>query len=217
MSVPKGRNCKLEVAATFAAAIQPTALTKASPGAATKTTHGMAAGTIGYWTVATGMVELDGWVGSVQGVAADTWNVERTDTTSMTTWASSSGNTFTPVATWTTVSQATQYSIGGGGADEIDVSRLIDTVHQIDYGLLTAETVSIEVLNDMQAAGLVAIEAAARAGTSMVFRLTLSNTERRVFRGVVTIPTETQGISQAATGTFSVAVKGPVLRLPVAS
>jgi len=28
---------------------------------------------------------------------------------------------------------------------------------------------------------------------------------------------ETQGLSQAATGTFSVAVKGPVLRLPVAS
>lgn len=217
MSVPKGRNCKLEVAATFASAVLPTALTLASPGVATLTSHGLTAGTIGYWTVATGMVEMDGWAGSVQGVAANTWNVERVNTTGFTAWVSAAGNTFTPVATWTTVSQATQYAIGGGDADEIDVSTLLSTVHQLDYGLGTAETVSIDILSDMQATGLLAIEAAARAGTVMTFRLTLSNTERRVFRGVVTVPSETQGISQAATGSFKVAVKGPVLRLPVAS
>jgi hypothetical protein len=57
--------------------------------------------------------------------------------------------------------------------------------------------------------------AAARAGTSMTFRITLSNGERRVFRGVCSLPGESQGISQAATGSFKVAVKGRVHRLPV--
>jgi len=217
MTVPKGRNCKLEVAATYATAVAPTALTLASPGEATLTAHGLTAGAIGYWTVATGMLELNGWVGSVQGVAANTWNVERVNTTAFSTWASAAGNTFTPVATWTTVSPATQYSIGGGAADELDLTTLLDTARQIEYGMLAAETVSIDILSDMQTTALVAIEAAARAGSSMTFRLTLSNTERRVFRGIPSLMGETQGISQAATGSFSVAVKGPVLRLPVAS
>lgn len=217
MTVPKGRNCKLEVAASYATAVAPTALTKASPGEATLTAHGLTAGTIGYWTVLTGMLELNGWVGSVQGVATNTWNVERVDTTGFSTWVSNASNTFTPVATWTTVSPATQYAIGGGAADELDLTTLLDTARQIEYGMLAAETVSIDILSDMQTTALVAIEAAARAGSSMTFRITLSNTERRVFRGIPSLMSETQGISQAATGSFSVAVKGPVLRLPVAS
>jgi hypothetical protein len=189
----------------------------ANPGLATKVTHGMAAGTIGYWTVASGMIELDGWASSVKAGTADNWTLERINTTSMSVWISDAGNTFTPVATWLTLSPATSYAIGGGEADEQDVSRLIDSTRQIEYGLLSAETVTFENLSDSQLAGMIAVDAAARAGTSMTFRITLSNTERRVFRGVVTVPSETQGLSVVATGGFKVAVKGQVLRLPVAS
>lgn len=214
MSVPKGRNCRVEVAATFSTPITVTALTKASPGAATASAHGMSAGAVGYWTVSAGMVELDGMAGSVQGVATNTFNVERVDTSGFSTWTA---GTFTPAATFTTLSKSTSYSIAGGDADELDASTLLDTNRQVEFGLLGAETVSFNQLSDLQSTGMVAIEAAARAGTPLLFRITLSNTERRVFYGTVTMPNEEQGISQLATGAFKVAVKGRVLRLPVAS
>ena len=214
MSVPKGRNCRVEIAATFATPITVTGLTKASPGVAAAAAHGMTAGTLGYWTVAAGMTELDQMAGSVQGVTSGNFNVERVDTTVFATW---SAGTFTPAATFTTLSKSTSYAIAGGDADELDASTLLDTNRQIDFGLLGAETVSFNHLSDLQSTGMVAVEAAARAGTPLLFRITLSNTERRVFYGTVTMPNEDQGISQLASGGFKVAVKGRVLRLPVAS
>lgn len=213
MSVPKGRNCRVEIAATFSAAKTVTAVTKASPGVATITSHGLAEGAIGYWTISAGMTELDGMAGSVDATATNTFNVEGVDTTNFTTW---SAGTFTPVATWLTLSTSTSYSIAGGDADEIDKSTLLDNTHQLDYGLLGAETVSFDALSDSQLAAALQIEAAARANTAIVFRITLSNGERRVFRGLPTLPSESLNISQAATGSFKVAVVGRVLRLPTA-
>lgn len=213
MSVPKGRNCRVEIAATFSTAKTVTAVTKASPGVATSTSHGLAEGTIGYWAISAGMTELDGMAGSVDSTATNTFNVEGVDTTGFTTF---SAGTFTPAATWLTLSPATSYSIAGGDADEINKTTLLDNAHQIDYGMLGAETVSFDQLSDTQHAAALQIEAAARANTDVTFRITLSNGERRVFRGMPTLPGESQQISQAAQGSFKVAVKGRVLRLPAA-
>ena len=213
MSVPKGRNCRVEIAATFSTAKTVTAVTKASPGVATSTSHGLAEGTIGYWAISAGMTELDGMAGSVDATATNTFNVEGVDTSGFTTF---SAGTFTPAATWLTLSPATSYSIAGGDADEIDKTTLLDNAHQIDYGMLGAETVSFDQLSDTQHAAALQIEAAARANTDVTFRITLSNGERRVFRGMPTLPGESLQISQAAQGSFKVAVKGRVLRLPAA-
>ena len=139
--------------------------------------------------------------------------VEAVDTTNFTTFTA---GTFTPVATWVTLSPATGYDLAGGDADEIDVTTLLDNIHKVDFGLLGAETVNFNQLSDTQAVAALQIEAAARAGTDVTFRITLPNGERRVFRGVPSLPGESLALSQAANSSFKVAVKGRVLRLPVA-
>lgn len=214
MSVPKGRNCRVEIAATFSAAKTITAITKANPGAVTSTSHGLTAGTAGYYSMPNGMSELDLMAGSVQGVAANTWNVERVDTSSFGTF---SAGTFVPAATWNTLSNASGYSLAGGDADEIDVAALLDSTHKIEYGLLQAEQVNIDLLSDTQLLASIQVEEAARNGTNLLFRVTMSNGERRLFYGTPSLPGESMSLSQAATGSFKVAVKGRVLKLPVAS
>jgi hypothetical protein len=214
MSVPKGRNCRIEIAATFSTAKTITAITKANPGQVTSAAHGLTAGAAGFYTMPNGMSELDNMAGSVQGVAAGTWNIERVDTTNFGTFTAGS---FTPAATWNTLSTASGYSVAGGDADEVDVATLLDSNHKIEYGLLAAETVSIDHLSDTQLTAAIQVEEAARNGTALLFRVTLSNTERRLFYGIPSLPGETVALSQAATGSFKVAVKGRVLKLPVAS
>lgn len=213
MSVPKGRNCRVEVALTFTTAKVVTAISKANPGVATSSAHALAEGAIGYWSGIVGMTELEKMAGSVDGTLTNTWNVEGVDTTNFGTFVS--GN-FNPAGTFSTLSPATSYQMGGGDADEIDMTTLLDTNRQIDYGMLGAETVSFDQLSDMQHVAVKFIEAAARAGTEVLFRVTHSNGERRVFYGVPTLPGESMQLSQAATGSFKVAVRGRVLRLPAA-
>lgn len=214
MTVPKGRNCRVEIAATFAALKTITAISKANPGQVTSAAHGLTAGAVGFFTMPNGMSELDLMAGSVQGVAANTWNTEGVDTTNFGTFTAGS---FTPAATWNTLSTSTGYSIGGGDADEVDVATLLDSNHKIEYGLLAAESVSFDHLSDTQITAALQVEAAARKGTELLFRITLNNGERRIFYGIPTLPGESLALSQAATGSFKVAVKGRVLKLPVAS
>jgi len=140
MSAPKGRNCHVEIAATFSAPKTITAVGEASPGQVTSAAHTLTAGTVGYYVMAAGMTELDQMAGSVQGVAANTWNVEGVDTTN----SARSPHTSVPAATFLTLSSSTGYAIGGGDADELNVETLLDTNHRVDFGMLAAETVSFQ-------------------------------------------------------------------------
>ena len=59
MTTIVGRDCKIEVALTFDSALTVTALTKADPGVATSTAHGLTVGEVGYFVATAGMVEID--------------------------------------------------------------------------------------------------------------------------------------------------------------
>ena len=59
MANGKGRNIRVEIAATYSAAKVVTAVTLASPGVATSTAHGMANDTVGYFTGVGGMAQLE--------------------------------------------------------------------------------------------------------------------------------------------------------------
>lgn len=212
MSVPKGRNTRVEVAATYSTAKSVTAITKASPGAVTSAAHGLTDGTIGYFSGVSGMVELEDQAASVDGPVSSTFNIEGLDTTNFGTFSGSCN--FTPVATWLTLSNSTGYTIGGGNADEMDATTLLDTSKKTEFGMNAADTVTIDGFSDSQLAGRAIVQAAARAGTDVVFRFTLSNGERRVFRGQPSLPGEQMAVNQKATGSFNVAVKGQVMYLP---
>lgn len=213
MSVPKGRNCRVEIAATYSTAKTVTAVTKAVPPVVTSTAHGLAEGTIGYFDTAAGMDELLGQAVSVDATAANTFNAEGLDSTSFGTLTS---GTVTPVATWLTLSSATSYEIPEGAPDELDATTLLDRIKQTETGLMAAQNVQISKLSDMQLPALALVRAAALNNGYIVVRITLSNGERRVFRGQPGLPGESQGLGALASSGFGIKVKGQILMLPAA-
>lgn len=213
MSVPKGRNCRVEIAATYFTAKTVTIVTKAVPPVITSTGHGLAEGTIAYFDTAAGMDELLGQAISVDATATNTFNGEGLDTTNFGTFTSGS---ITPVATWLTLSSATSYSIPEGSADELDATTLIDRIKQTQAGLLAAQNVQFSKLSDMQLPALAVVRAAALNDGYITVRITLSNGERRVFRGQPGIPGEEQALGALATSGFGIKVKGQILMLPAA-
>src|SRR5687767_10557781 len=95
-----GRNCKIEVALTFAAAVNPTAVTKASPPVATLNAHGLVSGAAGFWTVSGGMVELDQQAFIVDNEAANTFELPGLDSSDYSTYTAGS---VTMAASWGTI------------------------------------------------------------------------------------------------------------------
>jgi hypothetical protein len=214
MAIHKGRAVRVEVALTYSAAKTVSAITKANPGVATSTTHAMTEGTIGYFSSVGGMVELEDQVGSVDATATNTFNIEGVNTTNFTTFSTSAN--FTPVATWGTLSTVTGYEISGGEADQLDETTLLDNQRQINVGMLAAEVVKLDQFNDLQAASAAFVSAAARDGSLVIFRITLSNGERRIFRGFPTLPSESLAVNGIGTGSYTVLAKRQLLRLPAA-
>lgn len=213
MSFPKGRNCRVEIAATFAAAKTVTAVTKAVPPVITSATHAMAEGTIGYFDTAAGMDELLGQAVSVDATATNTFNGEGLDTTNFGTFTS---GTIIPVATWLTLSSATAYEIPEGSADPLDATTLLDRIKQEQAGLMSAQNVQLSKFSDMQLPALAMVRAAALNDGYIVVRITLSNGERRVFRGQPGLPGESQSVGALATSGFGIKVKGQILMIAAA-
>lgn len=214
MATQKGRNVRVEIAATFSAAKSVSAITKASIAQVTSTAHALAEGAIGYFSGVTGMDEIEGQAASVDTTLTNTFDAEGINSTNF--GAFSGTCSFTPVATWLTLSNSTSYTIGGGEADSIDETTLLDTIKKSSSGQLAAQTVSIDGFSNPTLAAMLQIESAAQAGDYVVFRISFPNGERRVFRGQPSLPGESVSVSAMATGSFSVNVKGRVLKLPAA-
>jgi len=210
MTTAIGRGVRLEVALTFAVAKTVTAITLASPAVATSAAHALANGTVGYWTVTGGMPQLDGQATRVYNTAANAFDLQGLNTSG---YSAFTAGTFTPVATWGTLSEAIGYNIGGGQADTLDDTRLMDVVKQELNGLLPADSVQIDLLSQtFNSAVMQAIEDASIAQTYMVFRVTLNDGSTRVFRGSPSRPGESLQRGQLATGSFQIKVKGFALR-----
>lgn len=213
MSTHKGRNCRVEIAATFDSAKTLISITNAVPAAIGSTAHGLLNGAIGYISAVAGMEQLLGQAVSVDGPTTDAFNAEDVDTTSYGVFSSGS---LIPVATWLTLSNIQNYDIGGGASEKLDVTTLIDITKQEETGLLAAQTVTLSGRSESQLAAVQAVRAAARNDGYVLVRITCSNGERRIFRGQPSLPGESLGVNQIATGGFDITVKGQVLFLPAA-
>ena len=211
MSNVKGRGVRVEIAATYAAAKTVTAITKANPGVATSTAHGLTNDTVGYFLNVTGMVQLEGQAVRVKNVTANTFELQGLDTTN---YADFTAGTFVPVATWNTMAEATSYALGGGAGNKLNATRLIDIIDQEEQGNLPAGTASINVLaQDTPSAAMTTIENAVQNQSATNVRITLGNGAVRIFRGEPSIPGEDVQQGQLGTGTLDFAVKGRTLRL----
>lgn len=205
-----GRNVKLEVALTFSAAKTVSAITLASPGVATSTAHAMANGAVGFWTVTGGMPQLDGQASRVYNQATNSFELQGLSTAS---FGAFTAGTFTPVATWGTVSEMVNYQSGGGSANDLDDTKSADIITQLIPGLLAADSMQIDLKNQtFNSAVMQGIEDAAIAQAYQVYRITLNDGAVRVFRGIPTRPSESMQLGQIATGSFTIKVKGFVLK-----
>lgn len=211
MANVKGRNVKIEIAATYSAAKTVTAVTLANPGVATSATHGMANDTVGYFSSVGGMAQLEGQACRVKNQATNTFELQGLNTTNFTAFTSGS---FIPVNTWATLAESTSYDIGGGAAAKLDVTTLIDIVQKEEQGLLPVSNVSCGVIaQDTPSAAMQLLEAAVQSQGAVLVRITLSNGAVRIFRGEPSLPGESVQVGAVGTGSLDFTAQGFVLKL----
>ena len=206
-----GRNVKLEIAATYGASKTVTAVTKASPGVATSTAHAMANDVVGYFNAVSGMAQLEKQACRVKNTATNSFELQGLNTTNYSDFTS---GTFIPVATWVTLSESTSYEIGGGAAEKLDVTTLLDIVKKEEQGLLPVGNVSTAVIaQDVPTAAQLILESAVQTQSGVVVRISIGTTAVRVFYGEPSLPGESVTVGQVGTGSLDFAAKGFVLKL----
>lgn len=211
MANVRGRNVRVEIAATYASDVTVTAVTLASPGVATATAHGLANDTVGYFYDVVGMAQLEKQACRVKNQATNTFDLQGLNTSGYSAYTSGK---FKPVATWSTLSEATSYSIGGGASDKLDVSTLLDIVRKEEQGLLPTQNVSMNVIaQDTPSAAMLLLESAVQTQGLVVVRITLGNGAVRVFTGEPSTPGEDVNVGAVGTGAIDFAAKGFALKL----
>jgi hypothetical protein len=211
MAAIVGRGVRVEIAKTYGTPVAVSGVTNAKPGVAASVGHSLAAKSVGYFSGVEGMVPLEGQAARANPVATDTFTAEDINTTDFGTFTDAA--TFTPVTAWATISNSTRYAIGGGDADKLDATTLLDNFKQEIPGYLGAQSVTIDVLSeDAASEGMALVEDAARNARYEVFRITLKTGATRVFRGQPSMPGEDVAKGALGTGSFGIAVKGFVTR-----
>ena len=211
MSNVKGRGVRVEIAATYGTPITVTAVTLASPGVATSAAHGQSNDTVGYFSSVGGMVQLENQAIRIKNKATDTFELQGLNTTNYTAFTS---GTFTPVATWATLSESTSYSLGGGASEKLDVTTLIDIVRKEEQGYLPVQSVTTNVIaQDTPSAAQLLLESAVQTQGRVTVRITLANGAVRIFRGEPSTPGEDVQLGAVGTGSLDFAVKGFILKL----
>jgi len=211
MTTAVGRSVRLEIAATFASNKTVTAISLANPGVATSTSHGMINGTVGFWTgTGGGMPQLEGQATRVYNQSTNAFDLQGLDTTDYSAWVT--GGTFTPVATWITISEAIGLTLGGGAQERLDDTKLHDVVQQDVFGVLPADTAQVDLLRQtVDGTAMAAIASASIRSTNLVWRATLHDGSVCVWRGSPSRPGLSLQRKQLATGGFQIAVKGLAL------
>lgn len=206
-----GRGVRVEVQKTIGGAKTISAISQATEGVAASTAHGLTAGTVGYLTSVEGMVQLEGMACRVKAPTTDAFTLEGLDTTAFPAFSGTA--LFTPITAYDTLGEATGFSIGGGEAEKLDDTALIHDVKQELPGLLAAQTVSINInAQTSPSVAMTTIETAARNAADLGMRVTYKDGAVRVFRGSPSLPGEDVQKGSIGTGSFSVTVKGFVIK-----
>lgn len=209
-----GRGVRVEVAATYSAVAKVvTALSLANPAVATAVAHGVASRGVGYIVGIEGMSNIEGQAFRAGAVTADTLELQGMN--SLLYPAFTGAADLYQVLTWALIGKATSYAIGGGAAEKLDDTALIDDVKQELAGLLEAQSVTINLnaqeINDQ---ALQILEDAAFNQGYCVFRISFKSGAVRVWRGQPSQPGEDVGKGAIGTGSFTSTVKGKVVKAP---
>lgn len=161
----------VEIQKTLAAAITITAITKASPGVATATAHGLSNGAYGILAI-TGMIELNRRLVRIANTTANTFELEGIDTTLMTTFVS---GTITPITAWDTFDNITGVSIPEPQPNRLDSTTVNLTFKTEIFGLDDALTATLNMQSDPKDVAVINLRTASKAKATRGFRITLQD------------------------------------------
>ncbi len=180
-TITKWSGVAIAVQSALAAADTISAITKANPGVASSTAHGMTDGAYAKLTI-TGMHQLDGRVARVDSPSTNAFNLEGIDTTDFDTFTS---GTAEEITFGTSLVTATEVNASGGDFDFLDVTTIHDNVKKQIPG--TANPIKFEFSNlwDVSDTGLLALKAASDAGAQRCFKFTFASGKIMVFTGYV--------------------------------
>lgn len=180
-----GSNVKVEIQSGVTVdspVVTVTAVTKASPGVATATGHGLTTGDVVKFAVAGGMVQLDGQAVRVIVLTSSTFSLENLDTTTYDTWTT---GTVDHVTAFSTFAASQSLTMPNPAPVKLDTTTLIDTQKQYVYGMPDAPDGSITGLFNPGGAAEALIIAATRTNSSLVFRITFASGQKRIFNAFV--------------------------------
>jgi hypothetical protein len=161
----------IDVQTALAGAKTITAITKASPGVVSSTSHGYSNGDYVYLEI-TGMYELNQRVVRVASVATDTFELEGTDTTAFTTFVSGTAKKITFGASMST---AQGVNVSGGEPEFVDTTTVHDNVRKRAPTVVSPMSMSIESFYDPSDAALVELAEATDSKTQRAIKLRFSN------------------------------------------
>jgi len=207
----KGREVQVEISTTEGSPITVTAITKATPPVATASTHGLAAGAVGYLNGVTGMVTLDGQAVRVASPDSNTFQLADLSSVGLPTFTA---GTYVPITAWASFGTITSFEMSGGEGIESDVGTLHDSIDQVEYGGLSAQSFSFNSLFELpNGQAMAALRTAARNQNFVVLRITAKTGEQIIARVQPSLPTASLSKGETGTRTFGAAVKGQVLEL----
>lgn len=217
MTVLIGKNTTVEIENVLDAAVTITAIKKANWTASpsgeqvTAAGHGYSNGDIVVFTV-DGMIQLDGQIARVANKTTNTFDIEGIDSTDFATFTSGSVQ---KISSFFTLGVARSVQAGNVAANRLDATTLIDTEKQFVLGLSDTPEITIDMLSDPLDSAVIKLDTSGRTGNNIGFRLTMSDGSKRLFRGLVTSPSESISVNELVTG--SVAVTQTRRRLSYAS
>lgn len=201
MTVLQGKLTRIEVQQTLDAGKTITGITKASPAVVTATAHGYSNGdAVVMNDDILGMVELTGQIGRVASVTTNTFELESVNSTAYSTFTS---GTVSKISAFSTLSIAQTFSQGGTGVNRLETTTLYDSEKQYVLGQSDTPEVTVDCLSDLSNTAFGLVKTAAKAGTALGFRVTDSNSGKRLVRGFVSKPSESFSTSAVVTASFS--------------
>lgn len=157
-------------------------ITKANPGVATSTAHGLSNGDYVLLDIS-GMHQLDGKVVRVANVTTNTFELEGVNTTDFDTFSSGTANEIT---FGTSITTATSVNSSGGDFDFIDTTTIHANQKTQIPGLPNSATFTFDNIWDVADSGLVAMKTASDSQAQKAFKFTFgTGGQILVFSGYV--------------------------------
>lgn len=196
-----------EVQKTLGSAKTISAITKASEGVCTSTSHGFSNGDYIVLSVS-GMSRLNNMAARVKSVSTNEFTLEGIDTTDYPDFVS---GTAREITAWDTIGWATSWNLNGGSPQTIQTTTLDDVEMQEQYGMSAAGSGTIDGLDQIADTAMLNLRAASEAQATRVFRLTYSGGQIRLFNANVSAGGGFQlSVNDAGKMSVAVTVRGKI-------